>query len=126
MYATVRRLPALCMVIAAGVLVLHVTVATAESAATLDCVQHGRLTRHYTPAELRNALATMPSEIKEYNSECYQLIQNQLEAELGTSAITTTGTGGSGSSLVSAPLLVGVGVIVVAGGAFALAARRRD
>jgi hypothetical protein len=127
-YATVRRRPALCMVIAAGVLALNVAAAAAESAATLDCVKHGRLTRQYTDAELRNALTTMPSGIKEYNSECYQLIQNQLNAQLFNATVTdTTGTGGrSGSSLISAPLLIVLGVVVLAGGGFALAARRRD
>jgi len=116
------------MVIAAGVLALHVTVASAESVATVDCVQHGRLTRHYSDAELRNALTTMPAEIKEYNSECYQLIQNQLNAQIGTTTVSggTTGTGGgSGSSLISTPLLIVLGVVVLAGGGFALGARRR-
>jgi hypothetical protein len=115
------------MVIAAGVLALNVAAAVAKSGATLDCVKHGRLTRPYTDAELRNALTTMPSEIKEYNSECYQLIQNQLNTQLGNATVTdTTGTGGgSGSSLISAALLIVLGLVVVAGGGFALAARRR-
>jgi hypothetical protein len=126
-YATVRRLPALFMLVVAGAAALSAPVAIAESAATVDCVQHGRLTRHYSPEELRTALQTMPAEVKEYNSECYQLILNQLNAQLGTTSVTTptTGTGGSGSSLISAPLLIVLCVIVLAGGGFALAARRR-
>jgi len=126
-YATVRRSLLPLAVVLACVLALPGAQAMAESAATLDCLHNGRLTGHYTVPELRNALATMPTDVREYNSECYQLILYQLNLQVGTLHITTTPTasGGSGSSLVSAPLLVALGVVVLVGGGFALAARRR-
>ena len=57
-----------------------------------DCNAHTRLTRSYTAAELRNALATMPADIAEY-SNCHDVIQRALLASLGK----LKGSGGSGS-----------------------------
>jgi hypothetical protein len=117
------------LIAAAAAFALPAPTAIAESAATLDCQHHGRLTHHYTVAELRTALDTMPPDVKEYNSECYQLILNQLDLQLGNTHLATTTTpassGGSGGSLISAPLLIVLCVVVLAGGGFALAARRR-
>ena len=112
--------------IVAALLAFAANDAHAESAATIDCVHNGRLTHHYTVAQLRTALVTMPADIKEYNSECYQLILNQLNQQLGDASLTTTTpASNSGSSLISAPLLIVLAVVLLAGGGFAVAARRR-
>jgi hypothetical protein len=133
-YATVlpglRMLRLAAVAFVAGAAALCAPVAMAESAATIDCVRNGRLTHNYTVAELRTALNTMPAEVQEYNSDCYQIILNQLNAQLGGAPVQSTTTAApapaSGSSLISTPLLVALCVVVVAGGGFALAARRRD
>jgi hypothetical protein len=122
----VRRQCALWIVIVAALLAFAAGDAQAESAATIDCVHNGRLTRYYTVAELQTALNTMPADIKEYNSECYQLISNQLNQQLNDATVTTTTpASSSGSSLISAPLLIVLAVVLLAGGGFVVAARRR-
>ena len=124
-----RILRLAAVVFVAGAAALCAPVAMAESAATIDCVRNGRLTHHYTVAELRTALATMPAEVQEYNSDCYQIILNQLNKQLAATHVQTTTTANpapaSGSSVISTPLLVALCVVVVVGGGFALAARRR-
>ena len=102
--------------------------ALAESPVTVDCVQHGKLTHHYTVAQLQTAVQTMPAEIQEYDSACYELIVAQLNSQLGTKNLnhqTTTTVPSSGSSpFLSTPLLIIVVVIVITGVVFALRARR--
>ena len=53
------------------------------SPAVQDCNSHGQLTRHYTVAELRNALETMPVEIKEY-TDCADVIQRRCSPSSGS------------------------------------------
>ncbi|HET9719748.1 MAG TPA: hypothetical protein VFP55_06710 [Solirubrobacteraceae bacterium] len=97
--------------------------ALALSSVITDCNAHTKLTQHYTIAELRNALATMPADVKEYTS-CYQIIQTQLYHQLGKPVPGSSGSS-SGNSFISAPLLIAIIVIVVLGGALAYAAWRR-
>ena len=123
-----RRRVAIWIVITAALLTFVAGDALADSAATTDCVHHGRLTRHYTNAQLSTALVTMSPDLKEYNSECYQLILNQLHQQLGDTHVgptTTPPASNSGGSLISTPLLIVIGVIVLVGGGFAFAASRR-
>lgn len=88
-----------------------------------DCNAHNALTRHYSISQLRNALATMPADIKEY-SPCYQIIQNQLFAQVG-GLKAHGGSAGGGGSFISTPVLIVVIVVVLAGGGLALRAARR-
>ncbi|MGO9753946.1 MAG: hypothetical protein ACLP8S_22000 [Solirubrobacteraceae bacterium] len=110
--------------VAAVVLAVGAGSALAVAPATQDCKANGRLIHHYTNAELRNALATMSQTDIEYTN-CYQVIQDQLNAQL-PSHVSSAGTAKSTSrSFFSAPVVIVLIVIVLAGGGFALAARKR-
>jgi hypothetical protein len=92
-----------------------------------DCFSHGKLTKTYTKAELRHALAVMSSYVKQY-SDCESVVQNAL----ATGKVTVNGggdggggTGGGGSS-ISTPVIIVIVVVVLAIVAFAgLLIRRR-
>jgi hypothetical protein len=95
--------------------------------AITDCNDHGTLTAHYSADALRNALATMPADVREY-TDCYDVIEKQLFAQLGTSS--TGGSSGSGSSsggsVLPTWLIVVIVVLALAALTFgALAIRRR-
>jgi hypothetical protein len=112
----------------AAVLAAMLTIGAAASARGLtkvvaDCNAHTRLTATYTPAQLRQALNTMPSDIKEYTN-CYDVIQRQLLSEIG-GIKAGSGSWGGGSSFLPTPLLIVLGVLVVAAAGFAVVARRR-
>jgi hypothetical protein len=64
----------------------------AASRAVADCTAHGRLTRGYSAAELRDALATMPADIKKYTN-CGEVIQRALQAEIGGRRLATSPVG---------------------------------
>lgn len=112
------------VVIAAALLAVGAGAALAEAPATADCKAHGKLTQQYTVAELKDALATMPQTDIEYTN-CYQVIQDQLNHQLGGTHVSGSGTQSSSGSFLSAPVLIVLIVIVLAGGGFALAARKR-
>jgi hypothetical protein len=97
--------------------------ALALSPVIADCNAHTKLTRSYTVSQLRNALATMPADIKEYTS-CYQIIEYQLYHQLGRPVPGSAGSS-SGGSGISAPILIVIIVVIVAGGGLAYAAWRR-
>jgi hypothetical protein len=93
------------------------------SAPVEDCNAHGQLTGHYTVAQLRSALATMPVDVKEYTN-CGDVIQRALLAQLGA----LRGHGGSGQgggSFLPTPLIVVLGLLVVGGVGFGVYACRR-
>lgn len=95
--------------------------------AITDCNDNGTLTGHYSADALRNALANMPADVREY-TDCYDVIEKQLFAQLGTSS--STGTGGSssssGGSVLPTWLIVVIVVLALAALTFgALAIRRR-
>jgi cytochrome c biogenesis protein CcdA len=95
--------------------------------AITDCNNHSKLTAHYSAVALRSALATMPADVREY-TDCYDVIEKQLFAQLGTSS--TAGTGGSSSSssgsVLPTWLLILIVIIALAALTFgALAIRRR-
>lgn len=100
--------------------------ALAVSRATADCNAHNKLTRHYSVAELRTALNTMPADVKEYTS-CYQIIQDQLFRQLGKKVPSSSSgsSNGSSSSFISTPLLIVIIVVILLGGVLALLAARR-
>ncbi|MHB8658993.1 MAG: hypothetical protein ACYC91_13745 [Solirubrobacteraceae bacterium] len=97
----------------------------AGSPVVADCNAHGQLTRHYSSAQLKSALGTLPADIKEYTN-CYDVIQRQLLAQLGRSGSGAGGSSGSGGSFLPAPVLVLLILVVLGGAGYAaLAARRR-
>jgi hypothetical protein len=110
-------------VLAAGLLAAA-PASAALSGAVADCNTHTRLTQTYTAAQLRTALNTMPADVKEY-TDCYDVIQRALLADIGGIKADSSGSGGGGSSFLPTPLLIVLGVLVVAAGVFAVIAYRR-
>jgi hypothetical protein len=98
----------------------------AGSSPVSDCNAHGQLTQQYSVAQLRTGLSTMPADVKEY-TDCYDVIQRQLLAEVGTlHGGSGSGSGGSGGSFLPVPVLIVLGALIVAGATFgAMAVRRR-
>src|SRR5437764_5099702 len=98
-------------------------------AAISDCNDHGKLTTHYSPATLRTALAQMPVDVREY-TDCYDVIERQLFAELGQAkpgAVTGTPAASSSGSGLPTWLLVVIVLLALAAVTFgALAIRRRS
>jgi hypothetical protein len=95
--------------------------------AITDCNDHGTLTGHYSSDALRNALANMPADVREY-TDCYDVIEKQLFAQLGTSSTGGTGTSSSssGGSVLPTWLIIVIVVLALAALTFgALAIRRR-
>jgi hypothetical protein len=119
----------LMLTLVAGLLVAGVAGVAATSAAAAglspvvaDCNAHGRLTRQYSVTQLRSALATIPADIAEY-TDCHDVIQHQLLAQLGE----LPGNGGSGhggGSFLPTWLIVVLAVLVAAAGGFGVLALR--
>lgn len=61
-----------------------------------DCNQDGRLDRHYTPQELKDARSNLPTDIAEY-TDCRAVISAALRAPRGGSGGGGGGGGGGGS-----------------------------
>jgi len=117
-----------CALSAAAPAVVAAQSGGTASQAITDCNDHGTLTGHYSADALRNALATMPADVREY-TDCYDVIEKQLFAQLGTSS--SSGTGGSGSSsggsVLPTWLVIVIVVLALAALTFgALAIRRRQ
>jgi hypothetical protein len=91
-----------------------------------DCNAHGQLTHTYTLGQLRGALATMPPSIREYTN-CFDVIQRQLDAQLGQSPTkpANSGDSGSGGSFLPLPVIIVLVVLVGAAGSYAVMAVRR-
>lgn len=112
------------MIACAAILALALpSPALAISPVTADCNAHTKLTHTYSVGELRNALATMPADVKEYTS-CYQTIQDQLYRQLGKT-VPGSASASSTSSGISTPVLIVIIVIIVVGGGLAYSAWRR-
>jgi hypothetical protein len=94
------------------------------SAVLADCNSHGKLTRHYTTAQLRNALATMPATLKEYTN-CNDVIQAALLAAVSNKHVTDTGSSGSGGSFLPTWLVVILVLLALAAATLAAIAIRR-
>jgi len=117
------------VLIALGWLLGLVVVAPASAAGmappVADCYDHGgQLTHSYSVAQLKNGLATMPAEIREY-SPCYDILQRALLAKIGP--LRDGGSSGGGGSFLPVWLIVVLAVLVLAGASFGvLALRNRD
>ena len=70
-----------------------------------DCKAHSRLTQPYTSADLRNALGTMSADVREYTN-CYDVIQRALLAQIGNHQSGGGSGAGSGGSFLSTPVIV--------------------
>jgi hypothetical protein len=92
-----------------------------------DCNDHSTLTQYYSPSALRQALAQMPGDVKEY-TDCYDVIERQLFKELGKSSPGTSTTGSSSSSsFLPTWLIIVIVVLALAAITFgAMAIRRRS
>lgn len=100
--------------------------AAGVSAPVADCSAHGKLTHHYSASQLQNALATMPTDVKEYTN-CPNVIQQALLAELGR--VSGGGGGGGGGSFLPGWVIAVLVVLILAGaaaGAMALRNRRQE
>jgi hypothetical protein len=98
---------------------------TGVSQALSDCNSHGRLTGHYSPDVLRQALAQMPADMREY-TDCFDVMQRQLLAELGSTGSGGGGLGGgSGGSFLPAWLIVVVVLLALAAITLGVMALRR-
>jgi hypothetical protein len=99
---------------------------TAAQAIT-DCNDHDHLTQTYSSAVLRQALAQMPADVREY-TDCFDVIERQLFKQLGQSGAAggASSTSSSGSSGLPTWLIVVIVVLALAAITFgALALRRR-
>src|SRR6185437_6299848 len=95
--------------------------------AITDCNDHGKLTQSYSSPVLRQALAQMPADVREY-TDCFDVIERQLFKQLGQSGAAggASSTSSSGSSGLPTWLIVVIVVLALAAITFgALALRRR-
>jgi hypothetical protein len=123
-----RRLLTLLALLSACLLLAAVPAqAAAGSSVIADCNAHGKLTRSYTDAQLRDALTTMPADVKEY-TDCYDVIQHALLGQVsGSHPSGTGGSGGSGGSFLPTWLIVVLVLLALAGLTLgAIAIRRRS
>jgi hypothetical protein len=99
---------------------------TAEQAIT-DCNNNGKLTQQYSSQALRQALAQMPADVREY-TDCFDVIERQLFKQLGNnkSGAAPAATTSSSSSFLPTWLIVVIVLLALAAITFgALAIRRR-
>lgn len=114
------------LVVGAPALAGAATSGTASQAIT-DCNDHDHLTQTYSSEVLRQALAQMPADVREY-TDCFDVIERQLFKQLGQSGAAggASSTSSSGSSGLPTWLIVVIVVLALAAITFgALALRRR-
>lgn len=90
-----------------------------------DCNQHATLTHSYSVLALRTALNTMPADVQEY-TDCYDVIQRALLAQLGHQH--SSGSGGGGGSFLPTPVVIVLILLGLSGVSFAVMVltRRRN
>jgi predicted PurR-regulated permease PerM len=122
----VTSLAIVCALLAFAPAVVAATSGGTPQQAIADCNANQALTKHYSSATLRQALATMPAAIREY-SNCYDVIEKQLLAQLGTSSTGAgTTTSSSSGSVLPTWLIIVIVILALAALTFgALAIRRR-
>jgi hypothetical protein len=117
-----KRIGALIAVCLACLLPAGPVLAAGLSPPVADCYAHGgQLTKSYTAAELRNGLATMPADIREY-SPCYDTLTRAL-----LNLVHGLGGGASsagGGSFLPVWLIIVLAVLVVGGAGLGVAALR--
>jgi hypothetical protein len=119
-------LGALAALVAGSCLAAPAGAASSSNAVIADCNAHpGGLTGHYTVAELRKAIQTMPPEIKEYTS-CPDVVNRALLAALAHPGTGGGGSGGGSGSFLPTPVIVILVVLILVAVTFgAVAIRRR-
>jgi hypothetical protein len=119
------RLAVLCAACACSA-ALAATASASPTSVLSDCNDHAKLTQQYSAGDLQEALSTMGADQKEY-TDCYDVIQRALLADLGRLHPRTVDSQHAGSSsFVTAPVIILIGVAASAAGAVAvLGARRR-
>jgi hypothetical protein len=90
-----------------------------------DCNAHAQLTQQYPVGQLQDALATMGANQKEY-TDCYDVIQRALLADVGRLHAGTVHAQPAGSSsFPNTPLIILIGVAGFAAGALIYLGYRR-
>jgi hypothetical protein len=115
-----RRLLILLTLVCVAATVLPAPGAAAPPSGTAaqaisDCNDHAQLTRYYSPTVLREALASMPADVKEY-TDCYDVIERQLFSELskGTTPGAATPKSSSSGSFLPTWLIVVIVLLALA------------
>ena len=117
-----RRLPVWLAVVVCAAVALPAA-ARADAPAVSDCTVHLRLTRHYTVQQLQQAISTMSASVKEY-TDCSDVLQRALSAELSGRSVGG-GSSGSGGSFLPLPLLLALILVLLVGAGYGVAAARR-
>jgi hypothetical protein len=123
----VTSLAIVCALLALAPVAVGASSNGGAQAAIADCNDHQALTQQYSAATLREALAIMPAAVREY-SNCYDVIEKALLAEVGTSSGSQSATTGSssGGSVLPTWLIIVIVILALAALTFgALAIRRR-
>jgi hypothetical protein len=115
--------PTVALVCALTGLVFASSAAASLSPAVADCNAHAQLTRSYSVGQLKTALATMPADIREY-TDCYDVIQRALLAQLGQRR-GGGGSGQGGGSFLPTPVIVVLIVLGLSAVSFGVLAIRR-
>jgi hypothetical protein len=125
-FCTMSRVSKTLLVATATVLLWAAPSFAAQSPAVADCNTHGQLTQQYSLQQLRGALVNMPPPVKEYTN-CYDVIQRQLLSQLSSSQTGGSGSSkGSGGSFLPVPVIIVLAALLaVAAGYTTLAVRRR-
>jgi hypothetical protein len=90
-----------------------------------DCNAHGTLTHHYTPAQLRHGLSTMPADIREYTN-CYDVLQRALLQALGKPVPgANASNSSSGGSFLPTPVIIVLVLLLLGAVSFGAVALRR-
>ena len=123
----VTSLAIVCALLAFAPVAVGAASNNGPQAAIADCNDHQALTQHYSAATLRTALAIMPAAVREY-SNCYDVIEKALLAEVGAGSSSGSATTGSssGGSVLPTWLIIVIVILALAALTFgALAIRRR-
>jgi hypothetical protein len=92
--ALLRRI--LC-ILAAVALFAPATALASGSAVVRDCTLDGKLDKHYSQSDYRDALAHLPTDVDEY-TDCRDVIRSAQLAAAGRGGKRGGGTGGGGTS----------------------------
>jgi hypothetical protein len=79
-----------------------------------QCNANSRLTGHFTPEQLRQALAQMPADLSEY-TDCTQAIRGQLLVELSHTPGARPRSEGSGG-VSGTTIVIIIAIVIILGG----------